>query len=275
MRLQTTFGCVFLLTTAFASGAPIIRSGTTGGSLDAALAQFRIDIGGGSNNANTPGTQLTGHREINWDAAIVPVLPSLLPGSFFNSPPTTRGLLMATPGTGLMVSDVDFINIDATYGTQFNAFSGAKTIAAQGSNIMDVTFAVPGASTPATVRGFGVVFSDVDNASATSLQFFAGATSLGTFFAPVSNEGFSFLGVTFDTSQVTRVRITVGTAALGAGVMDISQDGVNDLVIMDDFLYSEPQAAAAAIPEPMTTSLVGGGLLALVVARRRRQPPRL
>jgi hypothetical protein len=41
---------------------------------------------------------------------------------------------------------------------------------------------------------------------------------------------------------VTRVRIVSGNAALGEGVRDVSDGGREDLVVMDDFLYSEPQA---------------------------------
>ena len=72
---------------------------------------------------------------------------------------------MTTPGTGLRVSDKDFSDINTAFGDDFNAFSPAKTFAAVGSTITNVTFQVAGASTPAVVAGFGVVFSDVDNAT--------------------------------------------------------------------------------------------------------------
>ena len=41
---------------------------------------------------------------------------------------------------------------------------------------------------------------------------------------------------------MTRVRIVSGRAPLGAGVKDLSDGGPQDLVVMDDFLYSEPVA---------------------------------
>jgi hypothetical protein len=51
----------------------------------------------------------------------------------------------------------------------------------------------------------------------------------------------SFLGVSFDSKIVTRVRITSGRGAVVAGGRDVSAGGANDLVIMDDFLFDEPQ----------------------------------
>ena len=54
----------------------------------------------------------------------------------------------------------------------------------------------------------------------------------------------SFLGVDFGTAVVSRVRITSGNAALGPGLTD---GGIRDLVVMDDFIYGEP---VTAVPEP-------------------------
>ena len=40
---------------------------------------------------------------------------------------------------------------------------------------------------------------------------------------------------------VARVLITSGDAALDATITDVSAGGTQDLVVMDDFVYGEPQ----------------------------------
>jgi hypothetical protein len=145
-------------------------------------------------------------------------------------------------------------------------FSPQKLFTAIGSNIVDVSFFIPGSSTPALTQGFGAVFTDVDLPNTTSLMFFgANNQPLGTFFVPsaVGNQTFSFLGVEFGSPDVSRVRITNGNVALGP-----NETGGLDLVVMDDFIYAEPvpgPIAGAGLPGLI---LAGGGLLAWW---RRRQ----
>jgi hypothetical protein len=55
-----------------------------------------------------------------------------------------------------------------------------------------------------------------------------------------SNSGFSLLGVFFPNDKITSVRIVSGNRAIGDGLPDKSDGGQYDLVVMDDFLYSEP-----------------------------------
>jgi hypothetical protein len=110
-----------------------------------------------------------------------------------------------------------------------------------GSNVTNINFFAAGTTRPATVTGFGAVFSDVDSATATTIEFFGlGDAWLGSYAVPAANNGLSFLGVSFSSERIARVRITTGSWALGP------DDGgaANDAVVMDDFIYSEPQGLA-------------------------------
>ena len=102
----------------------------------------------------------------------------------------------------------------------------------------------------------------------TTIQFFDQANnSLGIFnsLALAGSQDFSFLGVSFPTSNIGRVRITNGSAVLGLGVND---GGANDLVAMDDFIYSEP----VVVPEPSALLLLICGLPALLLVNRFAAP---
>ena len=96
------------------------------------------------------------------------------------------------------------------------------------------------------VRGFGIVFSDVDLPDETTIQLFSqDGTTLGTFSAPVRSDaaGLSFAGVTYADAIIARVRITLGTGALGATANDVTEGGSADLVVLDNVIFGEPKAA--------------------------------
>ncbi len=221
------------------------------GAVQTAMDGFRTALGG-ANNGGVPGSFLTGRREINWDAVPDSLCsPNGYPVDFFNGPtaPLARGAFFSTPGSGLQVSadssnptgtPVRFGNINPHYSATFKTFSPERLFSPIGSNIVDLTFFVPGTDTPAVVRGFGAVYTDIDQASNTSFEYFdASDNSLGQFSAPVADNDLSFLGVVFPTASVSRVRIKYGNSPLGPDDSDTS-----DVAVMDDFIYGEP------IPRP-------------------------
>lgn len=246
-------------------------SGANPSDIQTTVDSFRTTLG--TLNPNVVGSLGTGRREINWDG--VPdasSAPNNLPANFFNvnSP---RGVVFSTPGIGFQVSataasgtPVEFGNINATYSGLFETFSAQRLFTALGSNIVDVNFFIPGTTTPAFTTGFGAVFSDVDLANTTSIQFFNLANaSIGTLFAPsiTGNETLSFVGGVFNAGeQVGRIRISSGNAALGPNELLPT----TDLVVMDDFIYAEP---LSAIPEPATVVPLLLGLLLIAGYTRR------
>jgi hypothetical protein len=231
-------GALLLLAAPPALAAPTVFTDT--GDLSDGIAAFRAALGDPLNGV-TPGEQSSGRREINWDA--VPdafVNNDTFPPGFFNTN-SKRGAVFS-PANGFRVSNNDFQDINPNYGEQFEAFSPTKTFMVVGGNSMEVRFQVAGDTLPASVRGFGVVFSDVDRAGSARIEVFQGAASLGVFETPVRSDaaGLSFVGVVTGGEAITRVRITSGEAPLASGRNDVTNGGADDLVVMDDFLYGEP-----------------------------------
>lgn len=195
-----------------------------------------------------------------------------MPANFFNAN-SPRGVEFSTPGTCFAVSanagvaPVEFGNITPAYPGLFSTFSAQRLFTAIGSNIVDVRFFVPGSAELALTRGFGVVFTDVDLALTTSIEYFDSLSqSLGTYFAAagVGDKTLSFLGVLFTEGPVvSRVRITSGSEALS------SASPTGDVVAMDDFIYGEPVSRSLVVPEPGALLLAASALLALRLTRRR------
>lgn len=248
----------------------MVRSGA--GLVAATLArdQFRADLGGGT-TAGANGSFGGIRREINWDG--VPdafAAPNNFPSNFFNvnSP---RGAVFSTTGAALQVSatagsgtPVRFGNIDPSYPSTFTTFSPERLFGVLDDGnpppAIDVSFFVPGTTTPATVSGFGAMFTDDDGA--VSLEFFGpNGEDLGTIFGAPASGDVSFLGLSFDAGErIGRVRIRPGNVGLGSGNNDgggspFPPGFIFDVVAMDDLIYSEP-AAAPAIPTASRTTLL-------------------
>lgn len=219
------------------------------GDIASAVDEYRALLG--ENNGGDPGTKgPSGYREINWDTIPDDVAaPNLYFSDFFNAPeaPRARGIVLNTPGEGLMVSaDSEnpygvlprFGNINPQYVDIFKTFSEEKLFSPLGSNLVVITFFVPGTNTPATVRGFGAVYTDVDTNHTAFEYFDVNGNSLGQFQTPIADNGLSFLGVVFDEAIVARVEVKYGTGALGP---DDGAEGI-DVAVMDNFIFGEPQA---------------------------------
>jgi hypothetical protein len=210
------------------SGGDVITIKATG-DITAKLNEFRQVLGATLNTA--PGA-VGGHREINWDGVPDSLLGKPLPNDFFNPVGTDaslasrqRGLAYEAVGQFMVTNNV-FATVNSLAAPEFRTFSGTNSFANIGSNLWQIDPRVAGTATNATIKGMGIVFSDVDLANSTSIEFFTDTKSLGKFFVPQHDNttSFSFLGVYFKNEKVTHVRV--------------KHDGF--LVILDDFLYDEP-----------------------------------
>ena len=68
--------------------------------------------------------------------------------------------------------------------------------------------------------------------------------SLGKYFVPAhnANASFSFLAVQFKNNEpITKVTVR-HDGFLAEGTNDVSEGGTRDLIVLDDFIYSEPVA---------------------------------
>ena len=261
IRLSIIFIAFALLaiTSINAFAAPVIRtaSGANAGAIQTAVDQFRTDLGA---NNGVGGSFTSGRREINWDG--VPdnfSSPNNLPANFFNAN-SPRGAVFTTPCSNATfrvsadsnnptTTPVRFGELDPSYTTAFTTFSAERLFtvisgSAVPCNILDISFFIPGTKIPATVSGFGVVFTDVDiTGNARILAYGPDGSLLSPgFMAPTaSNGGLSFVGVSYNAGErIAHVQIVSGTDRLAAG----NVDGVNgvDAVAMDDFIYGEPRA---------------------------------
>jgi hypothetical protein len=227
------------------SGAILQKITRTSGDLVTSVPAFAEAIGA-VDNAGAPGQHdATGRRRINWDGVPAQLTDvDNFPATFFNLT-ATRGLeYLTAPGTGLRVSDNNFADINPTYATELVPFTNPKLFAPIGTNRAEFQFRIPGSTTAAVVQSFGAVVVDVDRPNVSRLQAFDKSGQLiASVVVPTHRapDASSLVGVQFDRPVIARVVITLGDAPLGPGTNDISRGGRQDIVALDDFLYSEPQ----------------------------------
>src|SRR5262245_26301746 len=239
---------LFMLSPVVASAAPVVfeSAGAEPADIQASVDAFRAFLG--PLNPNVAGSFPSGRREINWDG--VPdafSAPNNLPANFFNAN-SPRGAVFFTRGSGFQVSADDsnptntpvlFGNLHPAFPLLFVAFSPQRLFTALDSNVTETLFFVPGSSEGATVTGFGAVFTDVNRADSTKIEYYDAAgrqlLSRNVLPGPTSRGSQSFLGVAFDAGErVFLVRITSGNR--------VPRTPARDVVMMDDFIYAEPQA---------------------------------
>src|SRR5262245_4072367 len=215
---------------------PIVfqAAGPNAAAIQSAVDAFRAALGN-PNNGNAPGPLASGRREINWDGGGVDTTtPPVTPFDVFLN---TRGARFTTRGEGLSQAPpsggaqggLAVLFDNPTYGAIFSTFSSPRLFTPVGSRITRGSFFVPGTNggTPATIQGFGAVFTDVDRPTgsgpsrnrmpSTLIEYFGFGDDdddelLFTSVVPASpgDASLSFFGVVFDQARISRVRIQSG-----------------------------------------------------------------
>ena len=235
-------------------------AGPDAASIQSTVDAFRAALG--DNNLNNPGPLENGRREINWDGGNPNVLDTTAPVNPFLVFLDTRGSQFKTPGLGLSQAPpsggpqggLAVLFGNPTYGQVFRTFSASRLFTPVGSNITGASFSIPGTNgtVSATVRGFGAVFTDVDQPDGSepgAKHRIPRASSFIEYFnkdgrlifsssvpAAPGDGNLSFFGIKFDDARIASVRIRTGNVAPGP-----NDDEHHDIVMMDDFIYGEPQ----------------------------------
>jgi hypothetical protein len=244
-------GRTFVAPTVFQAAGPDLAS------IQGTVDQYRTALGA-TNNGNTTGPLVDGRREINWDGGNPNNSATAVVGTPFTGFQISRGALFTTTGTGFVQAPVAGLATtfnNPSYESIFQAFSPQRLFSPINSTITETLFFVPGPGAetkPATTRGFGAVFTDIDQPNGSSADYISGnrkpSTSIEYFdvnglviyssSVPASpgDKSVSFLGIVFTDSRIAKVKITSGDTVPGP-----NDDGTHDVVMMDDFLFGEPQ----------------------------------
>ena len=210
-------------------------AGPSAESIQSTVDEFRAALG--DPNGNVAQSFPDGRREINWDGGDPTNVTTTQPITPFNVFLNGRGGQFTTPGIGLSQAAPSGLAVlfnNPTYGTTFSTFSPSRLFTPVGSNITEALFFVPGTNggTPATVTGFGAVFTDVDEpngigplkrrgkprGASTLMEYYdKDGKLIFSSFVPASpgDGGLSFFGIVFDDALIARVRITTGNVAPG------------------------------------------------------------
>ncbi len=244
-----------------ATAAPVEfnASGAKPADIQSSVDAFRTTLGP---NNGIGGTFAGGRREINWDGVPDTVAaPNLMPANFFNAN-SKRGVVFFTPGSGFQISaktgnptftPVEFGNIAPFLPFFFQTFSPQRLFTALDSTVTEVLFFNPSTGAPASVDAFGSVFTNVRHFGPTKIEYFDenGALPCSQHVQPGTIEHASlesFAGTAFNPGErVYLVRITSGDVELnadGGASPDPRHGQPFDLVVMDDFIYGEPQSLA-------------------------------
>jgi hypothetical protein len=281
MKNQTnsfkTVPALTLIGTLLFSSLTVAQASTTmfsgsGANTASVFADFQAAIGGGSRIA-WDGVRLDG-TDANPNTRVIDQGKTVeIPVDRFRN----VGAIYADP---YAVSGDGFNSVSPVTVGQFTAFSPTNTFAMFDPNdgqfedrFIEQTFVVPGTNISALSKGFGAIFTDVELAGTSSIEYFGQqGVSLGKYEVPVGASGETqFLGVLFDQPIIESVKLTLGTHAAfsfdGSVVKSLELAEGMDLAATDDFLFATP---VAPVPLPAAVWLFGSALMGMLGLHKRK-----
>ncbi len=264
-------GTVLLCPVTATQASTTVYSGS-GANTASVFADFQAAIGGGSRIA-WDGVKLDG-TDANPNTRVIDSGKTVeIPVDRFRN----VGAIYADPYT---VSGDGFNSVSPVTAGQFTAFTKNNIFAMFDPNdgefedrFIEQTFVVPGTNTAALTRGFGAIFTDVELAGTSSIEYFGSqGVSLGKYDVPVGASGETqFLGVLFDQPLIESVRLTLGTHAVfsfdGSVVKSLNLAEGMDIAATDDFLFATP---VAAVPLPSAVWFFGSALMGFLGILKRK-----
>ena len=230
------------------------------------VEMFRKALGG-VNNGNQRGPLKNGQREINWDGGA----PFIMPNDLFNRV-VPRGAVFFTklnlfalsnPPNQPPFDDNKFSSLNKRAARQFKTFSSPRLFAALLDTKITTKFFVPGTEHPATVSGFGAVYTDVDLKHTSFLTLYDRRGCIVAKIAvPPKDKGLSFVGAIVKSVRYPGgrhrkhphypkyIHAPVYKAVLKLGNAPLVQHNkcyrrsrryARDFVATDNFIYGEPQ----------------------------------
>jgi hypothetical protein len=254
--------CVAGPSIAAAQVTQYIATGDNPAALQATVAAFRADLGGG-NIAGPNGSYGGVRREIDWeDVPDANASPAAFPIHYYNTTSPRGADFGNETSTFIRISQDDdtggdadpdlvrFSDINPSFATQFQAFSGQRIGGVVGTHEgFSILMRMPGTTTPAVTRGAGIVLMGddgvTDDHNVAVVRFYD--QNLDYFAAiviPVSK--MAFVGITVPDARIALIGVTLGNLSLDHGP---ETPGVTDILTFDDIIYGEPQLARSFLPE--------------------------
>lgn len=191
-------------------------------------------------------------QNINWDGGAVTALTqgmtsTIAPDLFLNGA-GNRQLTIGDNGQNIVVSEDAFATLpgggaNPSAGGGFANLTPTVNFSVTGGNVITIRFFEPNTTTPASIHGFGAIFTDVEVSNIAGLRIFDSSdTLIRTVSCPAGMSGASqFIGTMFASPMIRRIEIDMGNN-MNFGTNPENPSMGNDFIILDDFRFFKAPA---------------------------------